>query len=564
MEQNTIYKLYYLIAGILILISNSSYSFENETFSVHGRDIPSPEMMMEMNKYDVKFYHIDLDVTNTTTYLTGSTAINLVSKENGLSIILLQLSTRLEVTCINANNQEARFVHRNDILKITLPEPLMAGDPASIVINYSGQPDKGEGIKSSKDHKWSQTILWTMSESSNAYKWFPVKQDLTDKADSAYIFITVPENLKAVSNGVLKNVIDAGNNKMRYEWVTRYPIAYYLISIVVGDYSEYNLADSIDGKSISLPNYVYSNPECLPFYKNTIDYTPFLMELFSYLFIPYPFAEEKYGQVMAPFRGGMEHQTITLLGFYSFGLMAHEMSHQWFGDYVTCSTWQDIWINEGFASYCEYLAYELATQPEIAKRWLDSAKKLAMQNPRSSIYLNLNEVKNESRIFNYNLSYMKGALIIHMLRKEIDNDALFFNVLREFLDQFKNGTASGNDFLNVLNRVTSNDYSWFFDQWYYGKGHPKVFCKYNQKDNSVIIKLNQETTSSETPFFRMSIDVRLNNESGYSDTTLVWDANNQVFKLFSNDIISSLELDPSEELLALQKSTEVDKSLTDK
>ena len=556
-------KILYLTVIVLFTATNPGFSNYIESFNLSAKDVPSAKRKSEMDKYDVKFYKIDLDVTNTSSFISGSTTINIVSKVNGLNEIVLQLSTRLSVSSVYANNQQVYFAHKNDFLRITLQSPLQTGSALSILITYYGQPAKSDGIKSSRDKKWDQTVLWTLSESSNAYKWFPVKQELTDKADSAYIFITVPKNLTAVSNGKLENVIETKDNKLRFEWVTRYPTAYYLLSMVVGDYTEYKLTDTVNGQILSLPNYVYSTPECLPYYKSTIDYTPFLVELFSYLFIPYPFAEEKFGQVMAPFSGGMEHQTITMLGFYSFGLMAHELAHQWFGDYVTCATWQDIWINEGFASYCEYLTYEFAARPEIPEVWLDDAKKMAMRKPNGSVYLTPKEALNESRLFNNNLTYKKGAVILHMLRKQIDNDELFFIVLRDYLKEFKNSTATGKDFLGVLNRVTENDYSWFFNQWYYGKGFPKVTCSYNQEDGNVIIKLNQITTNSETPFFRMNIDVRLFNSNDYSDTTLVWTTNNQIFTLKSNLSITSLELDPSGELLMLQKGSFVDNSLSE-
>jgi aminopeptidase N len=556
-------KIPYLTVIVLLTATIPVFSNRYNTFNLYAKDVPSPERKSEMDKYDVKFYKIDLDVINTSAFISGSTTIDIESKENGLSEIVLQLSSRLTVSSVYSNNQQVNYNHKNDFLRITLPAPLAAGSALSILVSYSGQPEKSDGIKSSRDKKWDQTVLWTISESSNAYKWFPVKQVLTDKADSAYIFITVPKNLKAVSNGKLQNVTDIGNNKLRYEWVTLYPTAYYLLSMVVGDYTEYNLTDTLNGQILSLPNYVYNTPECLPYYKSTIDYTPFLVELFSYLFIPYPFAEEKFGQVMAPFSGGMEHQTITMLGFYSFGLMAHELAHQWFGDYVTCATWQDIWINEGFASYCEYLTYEFAARPEIPKVWLDDAKKMAMRKPNGGVYLTPKETLNEKRLFSNNLTYKKGAVIIHMLRKEIDNDELFFNVLREYLEEYKYNTATGKDFLGILNRVTENDYTWFFDQWYYGKGFPKVYCRYNQKDDRVIMKLNQVSTNSETPFFRVNIDVRLNIGTEYSDTTLVWTTNNQIFNLTSNQPITSIELDPSGELLMLQKGCSVDNSLSE-
>ena len=150
-------------------------------------------------------------------------------------------------------------------------------------------------------------------------------------------------------------------NKLRYEWKSNYPIAYYLISFAVSEYQEYNIyahPAGMGGDSLLIQNFIYDAPGCLDYYKAGIDETVGMVELFSDLYSLYPFHQEKYGHCLTAIGGGMEHQTMSTMGNFNFGLVAHELGHMWFGDNVTCATWSDIWINEGFATYTDYLARE--------------------------------------------------------------------------------------------------------------------------------------------------------------------------------------------------------------
>ena len=440
-----------------------------EWFTSHGSK-PDAAKSAEMARYDVKFYHINLETSATSLFIKGNTLVRISTLTGNFDRILLQLTARLTVSSVTVNGTNASFTRPGDYIDISLPSPVNSGVLLDVNVTYSGTPDNGPGINRTTTSTWSQTIIWTLSESFHAYQWFPVKQELTDKADSAYIYITSPKPLTAVSNGILKSVTDVGTDLRRYEWETTYPIAYYLISLTVGNYQEYNLTANVGGTTVPQPNYIYNSAGCLEQYKPAIDRTPELIELFSDMFGPYPFKDEKYGHVMAPFGGGMEHQTITMMGLFNFGLIAHELAHQWFGDYVTCATWQDIWINEGFASYCEYLAYEFTGQMATARTWLGAAYSRAIGQPGGAVYLTQAEALNEARIFSSALSYKKGAALLHMLREEIDNDELFFGSLRRFLNEFADSTATGLDFLDVVNRHTGGEYRWFFDQWYFGKG----------------------------------------------------------------------------------------------
>ncbi len=518
---------------------------------------PSSRMLSEMANYDVKFYHIDLSATNTSTTIAGFTEIKVESKVSNLSTIVFQLLNQLTVSSVQVNGVDATFTHQSNELQITPATPIGLNEMAMVHVNYSGTPIGMAGIQSTRDNTWNQTILWTLSESFHAYEWFPVKQDLTDKADSAYVFLTVPSTLKAASNGLLTKITDMGNGKVRYEWITHYPIDYYLLAMTVGNYQEYDNSVSVSGKIIPILNFIYNTTGCLSAFQPTIDDTPNMIETFSQLYIPYPFLDEKYGHVMAPIGGGMEHQTLTTLSVFTTDLVSHELAHQWFGDYVTCADWEDIWINEGFASYSEYLYHEFSGQTSAAAAWMIGAFSMAMLEPHGSVYIPTSDATDENRIFDYYLTYKKGAAIIHMLRKELNNDTEFFGMLRQFLTQYGHETATGADFLAVLNSYTGKDYTWFFNQWYYGKGFPTVSSTYHYDTGVVTLKLNQSTSDVSVPFFRMSMDVHIAFNGGEKDTTLVWTQNGQEFAIPVLGEPSSVTLDPNGELLIAQNGSPV-------
>jgi aminopeptidase N len=468
----------------------------------------------EMTKYDVKSYYLNVSVNDTSTYIVGDVRIFSEVVQDGMSEFVVELIPDMMLDSVFVGQKKRTVVREGDLVKVSLESIPSPEENLEVRFFYHGTaPMAGffSGLSNKEDGTWNKKVTYTLSEPFSAKDWFPVKQDLSDKIDSVKVYITVPNGLMAGSNGILHNTIDDGHGNTRYEWESHYPIDYYLISLSVSDYREYNVYAHPDGitDSVLIQNFIYNDDEYLNQKKREIDESAALIELYSEKFSLYPFHEEKYGHCVAPMGGGMEHQTMTTLSSFSFGLVAHEMGHMWFGDNITCATWQDIWINEGFASYTEYIAEQNLRSQEAADSWMENAHNLAKDRPQGSVYIPFEDADDVNRIFDYRLSYKKGAAIIHMIRFELDNDTLFFDVLKEYQARFGGKVATGLDFKGVLEDVSGKDFTTFFDQWYFGKGYPYFTLGWKQRNDSLLITSLESTSSTETPFFQMPLELKV-------------------------------------------------------
>lgn len=242
----------------------------------------------------------------------------------------------------------------------------------------------------------------------------------------------------------------------------------------------------------------------------------------------------------------MEHQTMTTLSYFNFELIIHELGHQWFGDYVTCKTWQDIWCNEGFATYTYYLGQQYLLSQSDADNWMVAVHNDVMSAPDGSIYVPFSEIYNETRIFDYRLTYEKGAAIIHTLRGIINNDSIFFALLRSFLQQYAFSTATADDFKNFASNFTGIDFTTFFDEWFYGEGYPIYSLIWHQDQNGLVNFTLSQTTSAPTitPFFHLPVEIRF---VGLNQDTIVrfeHQYNNQNFSLVLPFTVTQIQIDP--------------------
>jgi len=395
-------------------------------------------------------------------------------------------------------------------------------------------------------------VTYTLSEPLNARDWFPAKQVLEDKIDSVTFSLICDKELLAGSNGLLIKVEEVGSDHM-LTWKTHYPMAYYLLSFAVADYMDYSFYAPLSGEgdSVLVQNFIYDTQDVLTDWKEEIDETGPMITLYSNLLIDYPFTSEKYGHSMAPLGGGMEHQTMTTIQNFKFSLVAHELAHQWFGDLITCGNWQDIWINEGFASYMEYVAAEHLRGREAADDWMEKAISVALGENRGSVYVPEDEVEDEYRLFSYALSYKKGAILLHMIRFILDDDELFFEVLRTYLTRYQNGLATGEDFRGILEEVSEMDFSCFFQQWYYGEGYPIFQIFWEQRGDSLVIWSEQTATASDiTPLFQVPFELDMILSNGLSQRVRFMQMSNyEEFSVGVDGVVDRIVFDPDNHLL---------------
>jgi aminopeptidase N len=449
------------------------------------------------------------------------------------------------------------FAHVNDAIYIQLDRQYIEGEVFSVVIHYGGEAgqDRGffAGISNAKDHTYGFDVTYTLSEPHNASDWFPVKQVLSDQIDSVRFSLHCDKTLMAASNGVLVDIEEGNRNTHTFTWLSTYPLAYYLLSFAVADYRDlsFQAALSEAGDSVLVQNYIYDTEDVLSDWEDEILETGPMITSFSKLLMDYPFAREKYGHAMAPMGGGMEHQTMTTIHDFSFYLVAHELAHQWFGDYITCGNWQDIWINEGFASYLEYIAAQELRDQDAADGWMANAMSIALGETEGSVYVPADEVELTYRLFDYGLTYKKGAILLHMIRYNLDDDEVFFRVLRSYLNQYGNGLATGENFKEILEAESEMDFSCFFDQWYYGEGFPRFNVHWSQSGDSLHIRSEQSTTAPAiTPFFKTPFDLEIRYSDGSQQRVrLMQEKQVEDYSLEASGLVKNLVFDPDDYLL---------------
>lgn len=516
----------------------------------HHRSLLSFRSNPLTQDYDLKYHRLEWEVDPGVHYISGEVTSYFVPKTGGFNQLHFDLQDSMIVRSVRYRGIPVAFRKTgDDVLQIDLPKVLPDGVLDSISVAYEGAPvSDGFGSFATGAHQGTP-VLWTLSEPYGAKNWWPCKQDLSDKIDSIDVIVTTPKAYRVGTNGVLVSERPRSNGRSTYHWRHRYPIPAYLISLAVTNYEVFtDYVDLDNGASIPIVNYVY--PENLNAAQIQLRSTVEQMELFNRLFGLYPFAKEKYGHAQFGWGGGMEHQTMSSMGGFSYGLQAHELAHQWFGNKVTCGSWADIWLNEGFATYLTGLTGEfLFSSGSAWENWKASTIRDVTSRPGGSVWVD--DTTSVSRIFNYRLSYQKGAMLLHMLRWILGDEA-FFQATRNYLNDptLAYGYASTADLQRHLEAEGNIDLDEFFADWLYGEGYPSYTVKYAPRPGGVLISLEQRTSHPSVGFFEMPVPVRVSGEG--KSRTLVLDHrySGQRFDVDLPFTTDSLTFDPEQWILS--------------
>jgi len=439
----------------------------------------------------------------------------------------------------NGSKSPLKFDYKNDELKITLDKTYQKNQDYTVYIKYTARPNevKQEGSKAISDAKGlyfinaqgkdpdKPTQIWTQGETESSSAWFPTI-DKSNQKTTQEIYMTVPDKYVTLSNGILKDSQKESGNLRTDHWVMDKRHSTYLFFMGVGEYAV------VKDKWRNIPVDYYIEKEYEPYAKQIYGNTPEMIEFFSKkLGYDYPWA--KYAQISGRdyVSGAMENTTATLHGSDILqkpgqlidenkweDTIAHELFHHWFGDLVTAESWSNLTVNESFANYSEYLWNEY-------KYGKDQADYHQMEDVDHYIH-NPGDFKKDLVRFDYAsredvfdlVTYQKGGGILHMLRNYLGDDA-FFAGMNDYLKTYEYGNAEAHQLRLAFEKVSGKDLNWFFNQWYFGSGHPKLSytSTYEPVKKQVTVVINQ---SQDQPFeFPLTIDVY---DSGKPIRKQVW------------------------------------------
>lgn len=514
-----------------------------------------------LHSYDVIHYELDLDIRNCfiSPYpksFTGTNVITIRVDSTLNSIILDAVNTSLGIDAVSLAGTS--FTHSDDLLTIQLDRTYNPGEYLDIGIEYHHKNVNDNAFYASNG------MVFTDCEPEGARKWFPCWDKPSDKA-TVDIRAKVPGNVKLGSNGALADSLITGDT-IYYHWVSIHNVPTYLV--VLSGKVNYKL-DIVYWEKLSNPGelvpirFYYNNGENPEPVKAIInDMTTF----FSESFCEHPFQKNGFATLNNDFAwGGMENQTLTSLcpGCWYESLAAHEFAHQWFGDMITLATWADIWLNEGFAtwseaywyeSYAGYAAYKSDIDDD-ALYYLINNPGWPISNPDWAVNTPPNGI-----LFNYAITYTKGACVLHMLRYTL-GDSLFMETLQQYCadTNLKYKSAVIPDFMDKVNQVTGENYDWFFNQWIYQPNHPEYQNTYNFEDiGSGQWKVNffVKQVQANPEFFQMPVEIWIRFDD-FTDTTLrvMNVANYQQFEWTFDKRPVTLQFDPDNEIVLKEGTT---------
>ncbi|MBC7641978.1 MAG: T9SS type A sorting domain-containing protein [Flavobacterium sp.] len=505
------------------------------------------------NNYDITYHKLEFSVDPAVYFISGKITTIYTALSN-MNTITFDMANELTVSSVKKGTTNLSFSESgNNELIINLPYTQTAGTSATIEVTYSGAPPVNGFQAFSRNNHGTADIIYTLSEPFGARDWWPCKQDLNDKINTIDVFITAPSQFTSVSNGVEPEApVIVGNNKTTH-FHHGYPIPAYLICMSVTNYQVYYQVGGTPPNTYPIVNYLY--PQTASTEIPLLAQTPLIMNLYESLYEIYPFHNEKYGHAQFGWGGGMEHTTVSFMVGFDRQLIAHELAHQWFGDKVTCGTWQDIWLNESFATYVALQVVENFDGLPIFISNKNNYISYITSEPNGSVYLSPAEAQDVNRVFDGRLSYIKGAMVLEMLRFKM-GDAAYFPALKEYLadSNLAYKYAVTTDLQSHLEYQfgTQGSLQEFFNDWIYGQGYPSYDISI-QKVGTTQTKfiIGQTQSDPSVSFFEMPLPITVFGSGGESQNIVLQNTtNNQIFIENIPFEVTSATFDPDKHIIS--------------
>ncbi len=432
--------------------------------------------------YDVAFYDLDVKIDPDSKSLEGRTKIRFRAMRD-FSIFQVDLFAIMKIEKILFHNEILSFKRLDDAVFVQFPDTLKKGTVEEIQIMYSGKPQDPDianlaggfiWMKDKNGKPWIESVV----QGSGASLWWPCKDHLSDKPDSMHISVTIPAGLTAVANGSFIGKTMLPDSLVRFQWAVHYPINNYNAVLYIGDYV--HASDEYDLGTNRFPlNYYFLSYHAAQAAVYARQVRP-MLDLYQNDFGPYPFPKDGYALVESPY--GMEHQSAVSIGPYAnaqekpintvenIRTLWHESAHEWWGNSVTCNDMADFWIHESFATYAEVLCYEKFHGMAAAEKYLKEQDP-GNKEPIIGFY-DVND-------FHMGDMYSKGCRMIATLRTAINNDILFFSILRGIQKKYKYQSINTADIVSYFNTATGTDYTNVFDQYLRYGPIPKLIISTN-------------------------------------------------------------------------------------
>jgi len=447
--------------------------------------------------YDVLFYNLDVVINPSTKSLSGSNTIRFQSMQ-AFDKMQIDLFANMSIEKILFHDQPLMYVRKYDAVFIDFPQTISANTIEEIKVYYSGKPQLPDPATLKGGFLWyydKNGKLWMESvcQGSGASLWWPCKDHLSDEPDSMKINVTVPRGLTEISNGKLLSKSDIAGDLTRYEWYVSYPINNYNVAVNIGDYIHLTDEFVYDQDSLAINYYCLSyNADRA---KQIFSHVRSMLGLYTKDFGFYPFKRDGFTVMEALYP--MEHQGAVSIGSInnpvlsdnydsaeSIRTMWHEAGHEWWGNSISCKDIADLWIHEAFATYAEVLCYETFYDKAVALKYL-----------KGDLPKNEEPIIGHYDVNDFRLGdmYSKGALMIHTFRNVLDNDSLFFSVLRGMQSQFKYRTVTTNDIVSYINKSTGRNLTGFFDQYLRYPAIPEIRLRVRKNGSSLQVGYRWKT-----------------------------------------------------------------------